>query len=242
MATTLRKQREVHQRELHLLEVARKMLIAQGYAGLSMDRLAESTEYSKGTVYQHFSTKEDLVMALASQTMERRVSLFERVARFQGRPRERIQALGIADEVFAELYPHSFRSELIIKMADLDGRASPGRRDALRAQESRCAGLARGFVEEAVEIGDLPKDASVPRIMFAIMSMVIGTHTITSNFRSLLAETGVVDPFSSLRENIQVLLDGFGWRPLSTEWDYAATYGRIAKEVFADEFQSARFG
>ena len=56
------------------------MLISQGYAGLSMDRLAEATEYSKGTVYQHFSTKEDLVMALASQTMEQRVSLFERVA------------------------------------------------------------------------------------------------------------------------------------------------------------------
>ena len=77
--------------------------------------------------------------------------------------------------------------------------------------------------------------------MFAIMSMVIGTHTLTSNFRPLLVETGVDDPFAALRDNIQVLLDGFGWRPLSTEWDYAATYdSRIIKEVFADEFPSSK--
>ena len=242
MATTLRKQREVRRRELDLLDVARTMLIAHGYAGLSMDRLAEATEYSKGTIYQHFSTKEDLVMALASQTMERRTSLFERAGRFRGRTRERMQAIGVADEVFARLYPHSFHSELIIKMADLEGRASAGRREALAAQEIRCLDVARGFIDEAMDLGDLPPSTSVSKVMFAIMSMAIGTHTMTSNFRPLLAETGVLDPFAALRDNIQVLLDGFHWKPLSTEWDYARTDDRIAKEVFADEFQSAGLG
>ena len=55
MATSARKQREVKERERHLLDVARGMLIAQGYSGLSMDRLAEATEFSKGTIYQHFA-------------------------------------------------------------------------------------------------------------------------------------------------------------------------------------------
>jgi AcrR family transcriptional regulator len=242
MATTLRKQREVRQRELHLLEAARRMLVAHGYAGLSMDRLAEATEYSKGTIYQHFSTKEDLVMALASQSMEQRTSLFDRVARFDARPRERMHGVGIADELFARLYPYSFRSELIIKMADLEDRASPERRELLQAHEDRCAGLARGFIEDAIRIGDLDPATSVSRVMFAIMSMVIGTHTMTSSFCSLMTQTGIVNPFSALRDNIQVLLDGFGWKPLSTEWDYAATTRRITKEVFADECQTAGLG
>jgi AcrR family transcriptional regulator len=215
------------------------MLIEQGFAGLSMDRLAEATEYSKGTVYQHFSTKEDLVMALASQTMERRASLFERVARFQGRSRERMQGIGIADELFARLYPHSFRSELIIKMAELEGRASPDRREALLLQEGRCLGLVMGLVEEAIASGDLPATVSIPQIALAVASMAIGTHTIVSNFRSLMGELRVNDPFLLLQDNIQILLDGFGWKPLSTEWDYAETRRRIAKEVFSDEFQSA---
>ena len=69
MGTLTRKQREIREREQLLLRVARKMLIEQGYSGLSMDQLAEATEYSKGTVYQHFSTKEDLVTALAIESM-----------------------------------------------------------------------------------------------------------------------------------------------------------------------------
>ncbi len=218
------------------------MLIAHGYAGLSMDRLAEATEYSKGTIYQHFSTKEDLVMALASQSMEQRTALFDRVAQFQGRPRERMEGVGIADELFARLYPHSFRSELIIKMADLEDRASPERRALLRAHEDRCARLARSFIEDATQVGDLDPGTSVSKVMFAIMTMVIGTHTMTSSFCSLLTQTGIVDPFASLRDNIQVLLDGFGWKPLSTEWDYTSTYRRFTQEVFPDESRVAGLG
>ena len=207
MATTLRKQREVRERELHLMEVARKMLIAHGYAGLSMDRLAEATEYSKGTIYQHFSTKEDLVMALASQSMEQRTGLFDRVARFNGRPRERMNGIGIADELFARLYPYSFRSELIIKMAGLDERATPERRELMTAHENRCMSQIYGFVEDAIKVGDLDPSTSVSKVIFAIVTMAIGTHTITSSFTSLMTQTGIVNPFSALRENIHVLLD-----------------------------------
>ena len=33
------------------------------------------------------------------------------------------------------------------------------------------------------------------------------------------------------------LLDGYGWAPLSTEWDYPATLERVHREVFADELR-----
>ncbi len=33
------------------------MIVRDGYHGLSMDRIAEALEYSKGTIYQHFSCK-----------------------------------------------------------------------------------------------------------------------------------------------------------------------------------------
>ena len=238
MATTPRKQREVRQREGHFLEVARKILIEQGFAGLTLERLAEATEFSKGTIYQHFKTKEDLVMALAAQSMEQRASLFDRVSRLKGRPRERILGIGVAEELLATLYPHLFRSELIIKMADLEERASPERRGALWASEHRCTLIPQSFIENAIEIGDLAPGTSVSQVMFAIVSMHIGTHSLTSNYRSFMAQIGILDPFPALRANIQILLDGFGWKPLATEWDYAETYRRIAKEVFADEIRA----
>ena len=135
MGTVTRKQREVRQREAALLGIARKMLIEQGYAGLSMDRLAEATEYSKGTIYQHFSTKEDLITALAVESSEQRLALLAKARTFQGRPRERMLALGFADELFVRLHPHYFRSELIIHMAGLESRASSARREAMTRQD-----------------------------------------------------------------------------------------------------------
>ena len=36
---------------------------------------------------------------------------------------------------------------------------------------------------------------------------------------------------------LHVLLDGYGWRPLSHEWDYEKTSERIQVEVFADEYR-----
>lgn len=244
MGTLTRKQREVRERELMLLDVARKMLVEQGYPGLSMDRLAEATEYSKGTIYQHFSTKEDLVAALAQQSMERRTVLFEKALRFDGRPRERLTALGMADELFVRLHPSYFRSELIIKLADLEGRASSERMGALQTLECRCFQNVRDIIDEAVTLGDLAlaPGLSPSDVVFSMFTMSIGTHLVMVNFRPLLAQNGVTAPLDSLRLNIQIYLDGLGWKPLHSEWDYARTFDRISREVFSDEWRRVSAG
>jgi hypothetical protein len=36
---------------------------------------------------------------------------------------------------------------------------------------------------------------------------------------------------------INVLYDGFGWRPFSSEWDYAKTVERIRAEVYPAEYE-----
>src|SRR5271157_1347728 len=226
MGTLTRKQREVRQREKALLGIARKMLIEQGYAGLCMDRLAEATEYSKGTIYQHFSSKEDLITALAVESSEQRLALMAKARTFRGRPRERVLALGLADELFVRLHPHYFGSELIIHMADLESRASSGLRE---------------IVQEAVEVGDLP-GASISTagdVAFSLFSMAVGTHLCVVNFPHVVEQLGVVSPPSTMIDNAQALLDGLGWRPLRSEWDYALTHERIIREVFADECRYA---
>ncbi len=244
MSTLTRKQREVHERELLLLDVARKMLVENGYAGLSMDRLAEATEYSKGTIYQHFSTKEDLVTALALQTMERRTLLFAKAATFDGRPRERFLAIGVADELFGRLHPHYYRSEMIIKMADLEERASAERLETFRRLECRCLADVTAIVEDAVAQGDLTLAPSVKpaEIVYAVFTLAIGTQTTLQIFRAVLEDLAIEDPLASSRNNMQALLDGLGWRPLRAEWDYDSTLRRIAREVFPNEWRRAGLG
>ncbi len=237
MGTLTRKQREIQQREQSLLEHARRMLIEQGFAGLSMDRLAEATEYSKGTVYQHFCSKEDLVTALAIQSAEARSALFQRACGFVGRPRERMLAVGVADELFVRLHPHHFHSELVIELADLGDRATPERRATLQKLESDCITRLVGLVQDSIDAGDLelPADLQPADLVSVLWGLSLGYHLVMQNHRPLLAQHGVTAPFRIMRMHLDRLADGYDWRPLSRDWDYTATYRRITREVFADE-------
>lgn len=235
MGTISRKQREIQEREQLLLRVARKMLVEQGYAGLSMDQLAEATEYSKGTIYQHFSTKEDLVTALAIESMARRVELFERAETFVGRTRERMLAIGVADEIFGRQDPHHYRSEFIIKLANLPDRASIERRDTLNRLESTCFGCVVRIVQSGIDNGDLSRETDPRELVYSVVTMALGTHMTALNYCSMLSEFEIRDPVKLLLANINMLLDGFGWRPLSHEWDYDASYQKIRTEVFGPE-------
>ena len=56
------KKREILERENRILEVARPIVVREGYHGLNMDRIAEKLKYSKGTIYNHFSCKEEIML------------------------------------------------------------------------------------------------------------------------------------------------------------------------------------
>src|SRR5437588_12312304 len=56
-----------------ILDVAEEMLAEKGYHDASMDEIAARAGIAKGTLYQHFPGKEDLVFAL----FERSLGLFE---------------------------------------------------------------------------------------------------------------------------------------------------------------------
>ncbi len=56
-----------------ILDVAAEVLVGKGYHDTSMDEIAARAGVAKGTLYQHFPRKEDLVLAL----FERNLTLFE---------------------------------------------------------------------------------------------------------------------------------------------------------------------
>ncbi len=238
--TVTRKQREIAQREDLILETARKMLLERGYLGLTMDRIAEEIEYSKGTVYQHFSSKEDLICALAAQTHERRGDLFESASTFLGRPRERIIAAGIAHSLLVALYPTHLQSEQIIHASSIAQKADTERIAALYSGNQRCFNVGVGIVRDAIAQGDLTlaEGMKPEELVFGLWSMTHGGHLLVSSAFDLEG-MGIANPPKALRRNIHAVLDGYGWKPLSSEWDYEKTQQRILSEVFSEEARLA---
>jgi AcrR family transcriptional regulator len=238
MGTVTRKQREIRDRETKILALARDMLLEQGYHGLSMDRIADALEYSKGTIYKHFSSKEEVLLALANQAIEQRLHLFRRGAAFRGRTRERLYGIGLAGELFVRLYPHHFSVEQVIRLSSVWEKTSENRRDFMRSCEAQCVEVVGGVIRDAVASGDLELPANVlpEQLVFGLWAMNFGAYSITSS-STTLTEIGIADAFETLRWNYAMLLDGCGWRPLSIEFDYGASMDRVGQEVFANEMR-----
>ncbi|MFI4980893.1 MAG: helix-turn-helix domain-containing protein [Nevskiales bacterium] len=74
-----------------------------------MARIAEKCDYAVGTLYQHFGSKEDLLVALSADNSQHRVDLFRRVGEWKAGTRDRMVGIAVADLMFVKLYPEHFR-------------------------------------------------------------------------------------------------------------------------------------
>ena len=67
------KERQTREREAvraAILEAARTLFLSEGYANVSMRKIAEQIEYSPGAIYSYFPSKEDIFFALAAEGLD----------------------------------------------------------------------------------------------------------------------------------------------------------------------------
>lgn len=240
MIQPTRKQREIEERDLKILEVARGILIRTGYLGLRMDQIAAEMEYSKGTIYQHYPNKEEIILALANQALSKRSDLFELAVTLRRRSRERLVAVAAAAEVFVERFPHFFQVEQIIRLNSVWEKTSEKRRSVMRSCETRCMSMISGVVRDAVACGDLtlPEGCCPEDMVFGLWSMNSGAFTIVSSSESL-QDLGIADAMNALRRNQNLMVDGYGWRPLSTETDFDEVLLAVKSQLYSSDIVQA---
>ena len=102
MAKRRSRSEQVQRNGDRLLEAARRVFLAKGYAYASLDAIAEAAGFSKGVVYSQFDSKGDLFLTLLERRIEDRAVLnAEIVARTSGR-RGVIALLDLAQRLFQE--------------------------------------------------------------------------------------------------------------------------------------------
>ena len=237
MTTTSRKQREIQKRELQILTAAKQLLLQCGYHGLSMDRIAQQLEYAKGTIYNHFSCKEEIILQLANTALEKRSEMFCSAARFKGLTRERLTAISAADELFYRVYPDHFAVEQLLRSSSVWDKTSQERQEIMQRCESRCLTIVGEVVRDAVACGDLKLEMGMTPeyVAFGLWSMSFGAYRILATSQTL-RDTKIDDPHAVVRTNLNALVDGFGWLPLARDIDFDALYDRIRAESLAEAF------
>jgi AcrR family transcriptional regulator len=236
MASAAWKQREIQQREKTIIEVARKLLLEHGYYALTMDRIVANTEYSKGTLYQHFSSKEDVLAAIEAEADVVRSNFFDRAAKFKGNARERMTCLGYAYELYFTLYPGHFNSERIIEAPEVQEKISPKRRMSAKSQDEHCFKVMLEMISNAETEGNLqlPKGLSSQALCFNLWSTTSGAYSKLAAHFELPGMTQK-ELLLSVRHNTWLMLDGYRWKPLSSKVDYGKIINRARKEIFTEK-------
>jgi len=231
---SIRVRRRQKPRQREILDAAREVLLNEGYGGFSMEAIAEAMACSRPAIYKHYSCKEEVVLALAIETERLQQKLRERALLFKGRPRERLMAVGAVSVV---LYPRQLIAKLLATSpAVRRAKTSKERQDELRVLMTRGVCTDMAIVRDAVACGDLapPEGMDYHAVFFGLWSAQWGALSFMSSDIPL-RQLGFEDPEAAILGSLVAMMDGFGWQPLSAEWDYNETMRRIASEVLPPE-------
>lgn len=223
-------------REARLLELAERIMQRDGFSGLTMDKLVSACDYSKGTVYNHFNSKEDLLCALCIKGMRLTLDLFQQAAEFEGNSREKILAIHFAYHLHALACPTLFLCVLTSQTPAVREKADPQRLALQQALDTEMTQHCDAMFEMARRAGDVPASQQVQSMTFASWAMAFGSNALMT----LAAEVQGVQRMAGsevLLTNVNLLMDGMQWQPLSRDFDYAATWHRIGETLFAAEIR-----
>ncbi len=226
-------------REEELVDLAVSILNQEGFSGLNLEKLTAKSPYSKGTIYNHFSSKEDCLSALCNRAVSSILELFKRAVTFNGNSREKAVAIHYAYQLYARHEPILFMAVLSSKAPGVREKTSPARMKVMDALEFEINHFSDEMLRMAIKEGSLqlPAHISVETLTFANWAMSFGSNLLVSNASEALA-VNRLDPNTVILQNISLLHDGMNWHPLSKDWDYQKTWQRIEMEIFSDDLHA----
>ncbi len=228
---------ELEAREEEIMQAALDVITDLGVAGLTIDKVVSRLPYSKGTVYNHFSCKEDLLTGLCNRSVKSVATLFERAMTFDGSSRAKMLAVGYAYMLHSQLNPTEFMLVISAKTPSVREKSSEQRQEEHTALESRLLGGLLNVINMGVESGDLQLSDFVgpDQVAFSLWSMTFGTIAL---LHETLDRCSIREEMNLERELVNhsyILLDGLNWRPFTHEYDWAAVIEQFRTELFAPE-------
>ena len=227
MTVNQRKERQRAAREQLFLDKAAELIARDGILQLQMAPLAKACEYATGTLYQHFSSKEDLLLALVARNGCNQLRLFEQIAALAIPHRNKILALCVAEDLARQYHPSHARLEQYVFTEVVWENASASRRQLILDNSKPLSALVSGIVRAAIDAGELPDhQCSALELSIAPWALCCGSHNLEQT-------AGLFEAFGLNKDSLQryrhmhLLLNGMQWQPLLDITDTATLTAQI---------------
>lgn len=182
-------------RRRQLLTAAREVFVDQGYHAAAMDGIAERAGVSKPVLYQHFSSKLDLYLALLNESADELVRAVQQAMEITDVNKDRVRN---TSEAYFSFVADSGQAYRLIFESDL--RDEPAVQQVVeRASEGCIEAIAQTIIT------DTGVDAARGRLL---ASGLVGLYQVSARF--WLQQTDVIP-----RDEAVQLLSTLAWRGIS---------------------------
>ena len=143
----------------NILAAAQSLFLEKNYADVTVTEIAEKAEVTKGALYHHFPSKEDLYLTMLHADLAHKRQLLRAAVEMQGICRARLRRL---TEIFLELPPEK-RDLIKLVRRDINVFKDPARRKLVRAYQASLPEQIEAILQDGIESGELaPAD---PRLL-----------------------------------------------------------------------------
>lgn len=178
------KERQRQEREALILRAAADLLEERGYHAMSLDDIAARVGISKGTIYLHFASKEDLVIAFLEQSMTAFLRMMDDTLASSAPPSEKLRA--IIEQVSSSMTDQrslAFRS--MFQASEIHSRLAE-RHDEMRQRWEEPRRRLTEVIEQGKAEGAFDRTLPTPLVMSLLMSL-LAPHS----YRRLVTEDGM---------------------------------------------------
>lgn len=227
-------------REQEILQAALGIIASEGVAALTIDRVVAQVSFSKGTVYNHFSCKEDLLTGLCNNSMCGLAEMFQRAADFEGTTRERMLAVGFAYMLHSQLNPTEFMLVISAKTPSVKEKSSDKRQEQNLAMETTLLGSILQVISDGLAAGELRllPHLSPSQVAFSLWAMSFGTIALLHESLERCTVRTEMMLERELVNHSNLVLDGLNWKPFTLDHNWLDTIERLKSGIFKPEMDA----
>ena len=168
------KEKQRQEREELILQAAEEVLVEKGYYETSVDEIAAKVGIAKGTVYLHFPSKEDLVVAILQSSAREVVELVESAISAAQSNREKLEA--VLEVVYNRFFDPQKGQLMQLPYAVMNGselrRVFVEKKRCLKEEWGRLAALITSILEDGKVEGEFDNAMPTPVMVSAFFSLM----------------------------------------------------------------------
>jgi AcrR family transcriptional regulator len=143
----------------NILSAAESLFLEKNYADVTVTEIAEKAEVTKGALYHHFPSKEDVYLTMLHGDLEEKRALLHEAVEIEGNCRTRLRRL---TEIFLEL-PREKRDLIKLVRRDINIFKNPIRERLIRAYQSTLPDQIEVILSDGIQNGELAP--AKPRVL-----------------------------------------------------------------------------